>query len=838
MAKFTPNHYVFHDSEWYRDDRERWLSTTFHITTYKKDKKNLLPIFEEIETFTIASIEHTNYQKDNIILVSSFFEIKDILFEKLANHQIKELVMVNFFSPLDIFWIFPKQFPDAIQQEERTERQNLVLTQKGILHGAYKTLKFNIKFQDYSGILGHSSLKDKLITLGIEKAKKSQADKWKEKMNKFLTKYPEKFFDYAEYDVRVLPKIYFQTQFKLNKIAFDLKIRKIKAPLTLGSTVAKILHEHMVKSQKEIIKRADLNKILTKNSQKGFLKYHRGFKEFAFITGGRCNNEQPENYIIKNACDIDIKACYANIMKNLEIPIGEITTIKNDGMTIREILEKIRPYKFYWNIVFDAYFSFNQDLFPTKILTKSSEESDDEENFMSIMYFEREVKNGMLTENLLDMVFKYWSQEQIEEFLNIKFSKIIYHENSKIISTYQLKEPFDYFTAIREDKNNPLSAIGKICQNTIYGVLVSPYFIVGNIIVGNIITATARSQIYQLKKECNLVQSITDGGLCEYSDKLKNLDMPFDISFKMKEKKAVYINKADYAYENTIKTRGTRNQANIKQKFLQSLLENKSFHLDTRLCFDKKLKKINAYNLQKSAKLGSFISTRHLPAGAEFYQPKIFHLSALHTKFQDIETYKKYRLLEERKRRNHQGLYEQYLNTNHFSQIIPLMISKTLSLSEKLKIINSSVEEAVTTLEKIKEIIVINGKSNQASHGITKYYGRFTKILPQKTINITFKNKRTLQSEATIYEEINNTIFSLPDQTPIQQINIIFERYYFKKTLQKKIAKTQDDFVNYAVSTIEAIPFLKNFRYAIFFLETKSDNLFLYKNSSTHDTNS
>ncbi len=52
----------------------------------------------------------------------------------------------------------------------------------------------------------------------------------------------------------------------------------------------------------------------------------------------------------------------------------------------------------------------------------------------------------------------------------------------------------------------------KLGMNTLYGVLVSPYFRIGNVVVGNNITANARSGMWLLAKSLGCFQSITDGG--------------------------------------------------------------------------------------------------------------------------------------------------------------------------------------------------------------------------------------------------------------------------------------------------------------------------------------
>lgn len=53
----------------------------------------------------------------------------------------------------------------------------------------------------------------------------------------------------------------------------------------------------------------------------------------------------------------------------------------------------------------------------------------------------------------------------------------------------------------------------KLFVNTLYGVIASPYFEVGNTVVANNITAMARVGVWMINKSLHTVQSITDGGM-------------------------------------------------------------------------------------------------------------------------------------------------------------------------------------------------------------------------------------------------------------------------------------------------------------------------------------
>jgi hypothetical protein len=60
-------------------------------------------------------------------------------------------------------------------------------------------------------------------------------------------------------------------------------------------------------------------------------------------------------------------------------------------------------------------------------------------------------------------------------------------------------------------KKTPLNTLYKLIVNGLFGDMVSPYFAIGNTIVGNNITARARAACWYMEASLNGVQSITDG---------------------------------------------------------------------------------------------------------------------------------------------------------------------------------------------------------------------------------------------------------------------------------------------------------------------------------------
>ncbi len=63
----------------------------------------------------------------------------------------------------------------------------------------------------------------------------------------------------------------------------------------------------------------------------------------------------------------------------------------------------------------------------------------------------------------------------------------------------------------KHPKKTPFNDLYKLCINTVYGDMVSPFFKVGNVVVGNNITARARALAWYMEKGLHGWQTITDG---------------------------------------------------------------------------------------------------------------------------------------------------------------------------------------------------------------------------------------------------------------------------------------------------------------------------------------
>lgn len=78
-----------------------------------------------------------------------------------------------------------------------------------------------------------------------------------------------------------------------------------------------------------------------------------------------------------------------------------------------------------------------------------------------------------------------------------------------LLITKLIKKRNEYDKDIPAEK--PFNTLYKLCVNTVYGDMVSPFFKIGNVVVGNNITARARALAWCLEKGFHGWQTITDG---------------------------------------------------------------------------------------------------------------------------------------------------------------------------------------------------------------------------------------------------------------------------------------------------------------------------------------
>lgn len=195
----------------------------------------------------------------------------------------------------------------------------------------------------------------------------------------------------------------------------------------------------------------------------------------------------------------------------------------------------------------------------SKLVTDSEFEGTDEwwtvDNVGEIKIFNHEVSKGILTHDLLQLIENVASTSQRKELLdNLVIETVVFYPASERVNTVdELVEAHAnhkglnktsyrkergkgtkvskeqschkwYGVALGEilvtdllverkkhPKKSPMNELYKLVINTIYGDMVSPFFTVGNVVVGNNITARARTFAWLMEKGLHGFQSITDG---------------------------------------------------------------------------------------------------------------------------------------------------------------------------------------------------------------------------------------------------------------------------------------------------------------------------------------
>ena len=298
----------------------------------------------------------------------------------------------------------------------------------------------------------------------------------------------------------------------------------------------------------------------------------------AIVMGGRCVNERPSEYLIEGyGADIDLKGCYGTALSEFDYPIGRPRLVNfsyqdktKEQITLREFLkeyeDKLVPNLWKVTIETNELLNFEQDLIfskdtkPTKIRQEKREnesERDDAKIEGEFCLLRRELKNGIITSDILEIIKKVATNKETRELLDCKvvtaafYSKDDYvsdHEEwvkemAEIVDEQRYKKAIDnrpyLWTTLpigdfvkplieerakwkdikknskdskEADEANAKQENLKLFINTLYGVLASPYFDVGNTVVADNITARARANCWMMTKALHTRMSITDGG--------------------------------------------------------------------------------------------------------------------------------------------------------------------------------------------------------------------------------------------------------------------------------------------------------------------------------------
>jgi hypothetical protein len=241
--------------------------------------------------------------------------------------------------------------------------------------------------------------------------------------------------------------------------------------------------------------------------------------------------------------------------------------------TLGEVLQKEGQdfEKRMYFILISTNLTYNQTLIPSKIIEsiKVNEKysEDDPKIPADFRLYTQQIINGVVTSDILEAYRNVASAKEWSEFMNAEVSAFMYYPSSmkcttpeewyektkehaektgnaketKIVrgkpitvdnrSRYWLAVPIEDFLSpyakerkeIKEQMNlvnkgteeySSLDAqqkMMKLVGNTLYGDMASPYFVVGNVLVANVITAAARTGIWCAQTALGGYESITDG---------------------------------------------------------------------------------------------------------------------------------------------------------------------------------------------------------------------------------------------------------------------------------------------------------------------------------------
>lgn len=300
------------------------------------------------------------------------------------------------------------------------------------------------------------------------------------------------------------------------------------------------------------------------------------------VSGGRAYNELPSQYKVNHVLDVDLQSCYGTALASFEYPIGLPTIVafgpNETKLTLREFLKQYEHELIpgLYKITVSGKLSFNQDVLFSKVTSvekmketignlsrKFESGMDDVVHFANDFVLARkECLNATITHDLLDVLRKVSTNNELREILNLEVETALFWKKSDRCDSCKswvvnvLKNPGELvFDTTDQGVNDTRSRlwyslsfkdfIGKLVErrnlikkrskettnhlekarllglqnllklfiNTLYGCLASPYFSIGNVVLADCITARARMNVWLLCKGLNLRQSITDGGL-------------------------------------------------------------------------------------------------------------------------------------------------------------------------------------------------------------------------------------------------------------------------------------------------------------------------------------
>jgi hypothetical protein len=295
----------------------------------------------------------------------------------------------------------------------------------------------------------------------------------------------------------------------------------------------------------------------------------------ALVAGGRCNNESPYSCAVGPGADVDIAGCYGEALAGLTFPVGVPSVCSYSSVdaepTLGDWLAKHDSdlVDGLWFAVVHGQVPFGQDLIYSKLVhpggiaRASGLDGEDARIPDRMALLRKEIVNGVITADVLKTLRAVCSNKEWAGLSSLKVrTAAAYRKSNRCEDVAEwvdavLSDPVSAAPETRFDRNTdrrsrkwvgvPLSGfVGKLSErrkeakrcaadahlsaeerarwaglekvlkliiNTVYGVLASRFFGVGNTALANNITAKARVGVWMVAKALGLRQSITDGGM-------------------------------------------------------------------------------------------------------------------------------------------------------------------------------------------------------------------------------------------------------------------------------------------------------------------------------------
>ncbi len=152
----------------------------------------------------------------------------------------------------------------------------------------------------------------------------------------------------------------------------------------------------------------------------------------ALVHGGRCNNENPFEYHLDDGADIDITGCYGESLRSLTYPLGIPTvwgfSANEENMILGDWLDQNQSdlVPGLWTATISGEVDFEQDLLQSKLVSakdirKVSRQADDNSDVVcDFPLLRREVKNAVITHDILVAIQRIATSQELKQILNLK----------------------------------------------------------------------------------------------------------------------------------------------------------------------------------------------------------------------------------------------------------------------------------------------------------------------------------------------------------------------------------------------------------------------------------